>query len=108
MINSNINSLSYDKNKYKEQNKFSTNNIKKYKLKTYVSPKMRNQVKGIEIDSNNKNNEIQKNLLEKNMSDSLDILNEKNNIKNTDNSQSDTTFKSPEKNNIKLQIKKKL
>ena len=106
MINRNINSLSYDKNKYKEQNKFSTNNIKKYKLKTYVSPKMRNQVKGIEIDSNNKNNEIQKNLLEKNMSDSLDILNEKNKIKNTDNSQSDTTFKSPEKNNIKLQIKK--
>ena len=106
MINRNINSLSYDKNKYKEQNKFSTNNIKKYKLKTYVSPKMRNQVKGIEIDSNNKNNEIQKNLLEKNMNDSLDILNEKNKIKNTDNSQSDTTFKSPEKNNIKLQIKK--
>ena len=108
MINRNINSLSYDKNKNKnkEQNKFSTNNIKKYKLKTYVSPKMRNQVKGIEIDSNNKNNEIQKNLLEKNMSDSLDILNEKNKIKNTDNSQSDTTFKSPEKNNIKLLIKK--
>ena len=43
---------------------------------------MRNQVKGIEIDSNNKNNEIQKNLLDKNMNDSLDILNEKNKIKN--------------------------
>ena len=106
MINRNINSLSYDKNKNKEQNKFSTNNIKKYKLKTYVSPKMRYHLKGTEIDSNNKNNEIQKNLLEKNMGDSLDILNEKDKIKNTDNSQSDTTFKSPEKNNIKLLIKK--
>ena len=107
MINRNKNSFSYDKDKNNEHNKISSTYIKKYKLKTYKSPKMK-EIKGIEIDSNNKNNEIPRHLLEKNISDSLDIFNEKNKIKNTDNSQSDTTFKSPEKNNIKLLINKRV
>ena len=107
MINRNKNSFSYDKNKNNEHNKISSTYIKKYKLKTYKSPKMK-EIKGIEIDSNNKNNDIPRHLLEKNISDSLDIFNEKNKIKNTDNSQSDTTFKSPEKNNIKLLINKRV
>ena len=66
MINRNKNSLSYDKNKNNEHNKISSTYIKKYKLKTYKSPKMK-EIKGIEIDSNNKNNEIPRHLLEKNM-----------------------------------------
>ena len=101
MINRNINSHSYNKENLNSLNEIKSNCKKERKLKIYVSPKMKKDIKGIILDEYDKNNEIGKQILDKNINEASELYNEKSKIKITDNSQSDTTFKSPEKNEIK-------
>ena len=101
MINRNIYSHSYNKENHNIINQNKSKYKKDRKLKIYVSPKMKKDIKGIILDEYDKNNEIGKQILDKNINEASELYNEKSKIKITDNSQSDTTFKSPEKNEIK-------
>ena len=107
MINRNINSHSYNKEDHNSLNEIRSNCKKERKLKIYVSPKMKKETKGIILNEYDKNNEIGRLILGKNINETSDILMEKNKIKTTENSQSDTTFKSPEKNEIKTFFEKR-
>ena len=103
------NKFSYSQNKYKtnqQNNNFQNLSKENNNNKVFTSPEMKNEIKDILLDMYGPDNEIRRRLFEKNNNETSDIS-DINKIKSIDYSQSDTSFKSPEKQDFKTYLEKR-
>lgn len=104
MINRHINSYSYDDATDKIQNRTGNNIKRDYKKKLYSSSKKKKEEEKNLLEKNNIDNEIKKNLFSANVNEIPGLSIENHKIKSKNYPQNKNSFKSFDKNELKLFI----